>query len=302
MYSWKPLTVLAAVVFCLAVPRSAPGVDFSRSTGNELYNDGQGHTMPYRLFLPIGYDPLAQTHYPLVLFMHGAGERGTDNTSQCGGGHLENLFAATQGSLASQYKAFLLAPQVPNGSQWVDWPWASGSYTNAQEPPESQSMKLAMGILDQVVASYPVDSNRIYVTGLSMGGFGAWDAIRRHPGEFAAAMPLSGGGNKDQGLLLSHIPVWAYHGASDGTVPVSGTDNMRDAIAAAGGSIEYTRPDGVGHSGWNTFYDNTTYHNSMGQTVYPWLFSQAVPEPSTLILLGAALLGLLAYGGRRCRR
>ena len=103
------------------------------------------------------------------------------------------------------------------------------SYTQSQEPPVGQSMQSALAILDLVVASYPVDTDRVYATGLSMGGFGTWNAVRLRPGQFAAAMPLSGGGNADQGALLEGIPVWAYHGSADSIVPVSGTDDMRDA-------------------------------------------------------------------------
>jgi predicted peptidase len=294
---------LLAALSSFALPGGTWAIDaagFAKSTGDKSYNDGLGHSMPYRLFLPDGYNTPG-TNYPLVLFMHGAGERGTNNTSQCNS-HVDNLFAATQGSFGTQYKAFLLAPQVPATSQWVDWNWSSGSYTNAQEPAESQSMKLALAILDQVLADYPVDARRIYVTGLSMGGYGTWDAVRRHPDKFAAAAPLSGGGNKEQGPLLKDIPIWAYHGSADGTVPVLATDNMNTAIATAGGFMEYTRP-AVGHGGWGTFYDNTTYRNSQNQTFDQWLFAQSlpVPEPSTWALLVSGG-GLLTWEWRRRNR
>ena len=270
------LHTAALAIFALA--RSSLAVDFNQSTGDLLYDDGAGNTLPYRLFLPEGYDP--NVNYPLLLFFHGAGERGTDNRAQAsGGGHMENLYRATQGrTFEGRYKALLLTPQCPTSDQWVNWPWARGSYTQAEEPPESQSMHSALAILDQVLAEYPIDANQVYVTGLSMGGFGTWDALRRRPGLFAAAMPLSGGGNKDRGAAFSRIPVWAYHGSSDGVVPVRGADELRDSIAAAGGSIEYTRVR-AGHSGWSTFYNNRTYTNSADQTVYEWLFTQTLQGP-----------------------
>ncbi|MDG2125452.1 MAG: alpha/beta hydrolase-fold protein, partial [Verrucomicrobiales bacterium] len=160
---------------------SATAVDFNQSTGNLRYDDGEGNTLPYRLFLPEGYDPNGR--YPLIIFFHGAGERGRDNRLQAsGGGHMEFLYRATQGrTFDGHYQALLLAPQCPTSDQWVNWPWANGSYTQAEEPPESQSMHSALAILDQVIASYPVETDQIYVTGLSMGGFATWDALRRRP-------------------------------------------------------------------------------------------------------------------------
>ena len=269
------------------------GVDFKQSTGDELYDDGEGNTLPYRLFTPQDYcadiAPLFRPKgcdierlYPLVIYFHGAGERGKDNKLQAnGGGHMENLYKATQGeSFDGQYQALLLAPQCPANDQWVNRDWSKGAYTQDEEPSISQPMRSALAILDDVIANYQVDTNRIYVTGLSMGGYGTWDAVRRRPELFAAAMPLSGGGNKDQGVLFKEIPVWTYHSDNDFVVPVSGADDMRDAIKNAGGMIDYTRVN-VGHSGWGTFYDNKTYTNSSDQTVYEWLFSQSLASSSS---------------------
>ena len=122
------------------------GVDFSRSTGDLVYEDDEGNTLPYRLFLPENYDE--NDEYPLVLFFHGAGERGRDNKSQAnGGGHIENLFKATQGTVFNgRYKAFLLTPQCPSNDQWVNWPWSRGSYTDIEEPEESRSMYSALAL------------------------------------------------------------------------------------------------------------------------------------------------------------
>ena len=254
------------------------GVDFSRSTGDLVYEDDEGNTLPYRLFLPENYDE--NDNYPLVLFFHGAGERGRDNKLQAnGGGHIENLFKATQGTVFNgRYKAFLLTPQCPSNDQWVNWSWSRGSYTDIEEPEEGRSMHSALAILDQVIATYPVAIDQIYVTGLSMGGFGTWDSLRRRPGKFAAALPLSGGGNKSQGASFKDVPIWLYHGSSDTVVPTRGSDEMQNAIVAAGGAIEYTRPN-TGHSGWGTFYNNRTYRNAAGQPVLEWLFSQTLRGP-----------------------
>ena len=98
-------------------------------------------------------------------------------------------------------------------------------------------MRSALAILDQVIATYPVAIDQIYVTGLSMGGFGTWDALHRRPGKFAAALPLSGGGNKSQGASFKDVPIWLYHGSSDTVVPTRGSDEMQNAIVAAGGLL-----------------------------------------------------------------
>lgn len=305
-----------AIAFMVIVIGSAyPGmalaaIDYSKSIENGPFNDAQGNAMPYRLFAPDGYNaPGAK--YPLVLYLHGAGSRGTDNTTQINSAY--HLLSATQGGFGAQYKAFLLAPQVPLpapqtplNNQWVNRDWALGSYTNAQEPAESVWMADAMSILDSVIAKYPVDASRIYITGISMGGCGTWDAIRRFPNRFAAAAPLSGEGNKEQGALLKNIPIWAYHGATDTAIPTAlATDAMRDAVRAAGGSMEYTRPEDVGHEGWDTMY-NKTDKNSQGQDLYQWMFAKSLPapEPSTLAMLVTvgALALVTAATRRRIRR
>src|SRR5262249_55044824 len=111
------------------------------------------------------------------------------------------------------------------------------------------------------------------------GGFGTWDALRRFPNVFAAGAPASGGGNVDQGALFAKIPIWAYHGDQDQTVPTSATDQLAAAIAAAGGTqFYYTRP-GLAHGGWSQWWDNVTYHNTAGQTFDQWMFAQQKPAP-----------------------
>jgi hypothetical protein len=113
-----------------------------------------------------------------------------------------------------------------------------------------------------------------------MGGCGTWDAIRRYPNRFAAATPLSGVGNLNQGALLKNIPIWAYHGAMDDVIPVSATDQMSEAIKGAGGSMEYTRAADIAHTGWVMMFDKTA-KNSQGKDLYEWMFSQALSTPKT---------------------
>jgi predicted peptidase len=282
--------LLAAIV--LALPASiANAINVNLSTGNLHYSDGQGDSMPYRLYLPPGYNTPGAS-FPLIMFMHGSGESGTDNGLPSTNGHIDNLYNAAHGTYGAQYKAFLLVPQTQWGWQDYDYP---------QDPQYGLGQRLAMGLLDQITSTYQVDTKRLYVTGLSMGGFGTFDMIGNYPNKFAAAAPLSGGGNVSDAPIIKDIPIWAYHGVADTTVPVSYTDDMVNAIKAVHGTkIEYTRVAGVGHSGWETFYNGTTYKDSKNETLYQWMFAQSVPEPSAWALgLGAAGFGLLYW--LRCR-
>lgn len=282
------LAALVAGMVMTSLPGVA-GIDFSHSTGNEAFEDASGSRLPYRLFKPIDYcadiSPLFRPAgcdptltFPLIVFFHGAGERGSDNKLQAtGGGHLENLYEAARGeSFDKRLQAFLLAPQCPTNQRWVEFDWSKGAYGNDLEPPVSEPMDLALQLVEAVIEDYEIERDRVYVTGLSMGGYATWDAIRRRPELFAAALPLSGGGNRDHGATMKETPIWAYHGSLDGVVPPSGTDAMQEAIIAAGGTMHYSRPE-EGHAGWGTFYDNQTYQNSDGETVLDWLYAQRLP-------------------------
>lgn len=290
-----------------------------------------GYTMPYRLFLPAGYDP-AGPALPVILYLHGAGERGSGNNIQTA--NCQPLVDATQGATGNQ-RAIIIAPQCPTGQVWNsinngdNWtPGGNGissySETASQQAarPISNALQAAMDILTEVQSTWNVDTKKTYITGLSMGGFGTWDAVTRFPDRFAAAMPLSAGGNKLAASTLIDEPIWAYHGVSDTTVYPNGDTDVINAIRGAGGTKSiYTLQGGTGHAGWNVFY--TPYSNVpaggpasfsyyvgsptttggtptySGDTVYQWLFSQsAVPEPGSItILLGTA--GFVALSRRR---
>jgi predicted peptidase len=270
-----PVLIIAATIVFTLMENTALAIDLSKSTGDLSYYDGLGNVMPYRLFVPDGY--ASGQKLPLVLFLHGSTDGGTFK-------HIDNLFYATQGNFGTQYKSFLLVPQVqvpPGNYSWND----------------DVSENMAMKILDLITANYNVDTTRIYLSGLSMGGFGTWDYIADYPQKFAAAAPLSGGGDPSTASLIRDIPIWAYHGVADNNVPVTYTDEMFDAVEAAGGNMEYTRLDGVGHAGWENFYDGSTYKNSKGQTVYQWMFAQSlpVPEPSSISLAATAILSGLFF-------
>jgi predicted peptidase len=206
-----------------------------------------GGTLPYRLLVPDGYDAKAEARYPLVLFLHGAGERGTDNNAQLKWGGRE---LATK--LQAAGKCFAIAPQCPPGKQWVNTPWAKGTYSLDQVP-ESEELKMAIEAVDDATAEFKVDKKRIYVMGISMGGFGTWDAIARRPDLFAAAVPICGAGDPAAADKIKPVAVWAFHGGADTVVPTQGSRDMVAALTKAGAAepkLKYTEFPSVGHNSW----------------------------------------------------
>lgn len=223
-----------------------------------------GYTMPFRLYIPKNYD--CGVMYPVVIFLHGAGERGTDNELQLKVG-IQKIFDNTDSPI---YDSIVIAPQCPNDKQWVYAPWANGNYSTAVVG-ESREIEAVLDILDSIIELYNVDEDRVYVTGLSMGGFGTWDLLMRHGARFAAGIPVCGGGDPDYAKKLRRIPIRTFHGSDDGAVPVTGTRIMYASITKEGGeNISYTEFDGCGHNVWDKVYsdeDNIT-----------WLFEQSREE------------------------
>ncbi|MCE9527738.1 MAG: prolyl oligopeptidase family serine peptidase [Planctomycetales bacterium] len=222
------------------------------------FADAGGKKLNYRLLRPEGYD--SKKEYPLVLFLHGAGERGNDNKIQLV--HGMNEFAADE--IMEKYPAFVLAPQCPEGKQWVDVPWSADSHVMPKEPAEP--LRQSLDLIAALGKEFSIDKSRIYVTGLSMGGFGAWDAIQRRPELFAAAVPVCGGGDAALAEKIKDVPVWAFHGAEDGAVKPKRSRDMIAALKKAGGSPKYTEYEKVGHNSWEKAYGDPK--------MYEWLFAQ----------------------------
>ncbi len=187
------------------------------------------YSMPYRLYVPDGYDP-GKT-YPLVLFLHGAGERGSDNNAQLTGNRGATLWAETANQAA--HPSFVLAPQCPSNGQWVNTPFGNGSYS-IDNIPMSKELKMVKDIIETLQTQYSIDASRLYITGLSMGGYGTWDFILRYPTLFKAAIPMCGAGDPSKASQISTLPLWIFHGNQDGAVPVAGSRDMVNAINALG--------------------------------------------------------------------
>lgn len=195
----------------------------------------------YLLFLPKGYSAAGTKRCPLILFLHGAGERGT------------NVWKATVHGPTKfieknpDFPFILVTPLCPSGEKWSD--------------------AVVLGILDEVTAKYAVDTNRIYLTGLSMGGYGTWSLATTYPERFAAVAPICGGEgaigavlsltDKVKGPALKNLPIWAFHGAKDNVVPVEESERMVKFLKKSGvKEINLTVYPEATHNSWTQTYDN----------------------------------------------
>lgn len=240
------------------------------------YTGTDGTKMTYYLFVPDNYNP--RQKYPLVLMLHGGGERANPSATpeQNRALILHQYYSQVWISAAIQerWPSFILIPQVVTPGRWVNVPAATGSYTLAPQP--SESLRMAKEILDMLLNEYQgIDPGRLYVTGLSMGGYGTWEAVERWPNYFAAAAPLSGAGDPSKAALLVHQPIWAFHGVQDTVVPVSGSRDMIQAITQAGGHPLYTEYPDDGHDLWGP---GKVYSPASDPAFFTWLFSQKMPQ------------------------
>ncbi len=217
-----------------------------------------GGVYHYRLMEPAAVAP--GEHYPLVIFLHGIGERGTDNATQL---RLFPSWMATA-EARSAYPCYLLAPQCRPDTYWVETPRATDR--NLPRAPPGPMMQAVLAAVDDVIASFPIDESRLYLTGLSMGGFGAWDLGTRAAERWAAVAPICGGGDELYAERLAGVPVWAWHGDADDVVPVGRSRVMVDAIRRAGGTPRYTELTGVGHDSWTPAYTSREFLD--------WMFAQ----------------------------
>lgn len=222
-------------------------------------------TLPYRLYVPDDYS--ATKEYPLILFLHGAGERGNDNALQLKNA-IGQMFADPNSPV---YRCIVVAPQCPADSKWVEVAdWTQTQYST-DAIAESAPLRAVVALLEQLKTEYSVDADRVYASGLSMGGYGTWDLLVRHTDLFAAGIPVCGGADYRKAERLKNVPIYTFHGLKDPTVPYNGTERMVQAIRAAGGDrITYiTYPEGE-HGIWETAFAT--------EGLYEWLLSQRLSD------------------------
>jgi predicted peptidase len=213
----------------------------------------------YRVLAPAVVEP--GRRYPLVLFLHGAGERGSDNEAQLA--YLPTWLAQTENRRT--HPCFVVAPQCRTGHRWVEVDWAE-KRSRPQSPEPTVDLAAAVAALDAVLEAEPVDRDRVCLTGLSMGGYGAWDLAARMPERFAALIPICGGGDEATAPRLAGLPIWCFHGDADAAVPVERSRSMVQAVRAAGGTVTYSELAGVGHDSWTPAYRDPA--------TLDWLFRQ----------------------------
>lgn len=214
-----------------------------------FYDSQNGNTLQYCLFLPDDYSP--DKKYPVILFLHGAGEIGTDNTTHLS--NLRNMFANNADYVA---QSILICPQTP------EWWRLDRDYGDRKG-----TLSSAMHLLEKIQNEYSCDENRIYITGLSMGGYATWELLQNYSHVFAAGVPICGFGTEMKAATLIDIPIRIYHGTADPTVSFSSSQSMYDAIVAAGGTkVELFPLEGVGHDAWHIAYADST--------MFEWMFAQ----------------------------
>lgn len=238
-------------------------IDVERDLLAGVYTDEKGGKLPYRYFVPLGMEK--DRKVPLLLFLHGAGERGDDNRAQ-----LKHVVRSLFADPASPvYSGLVLIPQCAEGDTWVNNGLLKGAYRSGpeSEPLKKPSLNRAMAVLGDFMSRYPVDPARVYVMGISMGGHGTWHLLGHNPELFAAGVPICGSGDMTVAPVVAKKPVHAFHSSDDPAVPVSGSRDMVQAVLDAGGkTMRYTEYNYAGHGCWEIAV------NSWG--LLDWLYAQ----------------------------
>ena len=230
-----------------------------------VYTNAAGETFAYRLSVP--QFPVAGKKYPVILFLHGSGECGTDNLK-----HIKVGLPVLMNTLLKRPKpepVIVVAPQCQSSNWWVKGLAMREDYAAAREP--TPSLAVALELVRHLVVEAQGDPDRLYITGLSLGGFGTWDAIQRDPSLFAAAIPVCGGGDLRRVRGIKRLPIWAFHGRDDKHVAVACSRRMVMALKKIGNrKVRYTEYEGADHNVWDRTYANPE--------VIEWLLRQTRVE------------------------
>lgn len=253
-------------------PRVA-GVDLTKIYEARTFED-----LPYRFLPPLNADP--EKTYPLIVSLHGAGGKGTDNA--------KNLVSwnhvLADEALRQKHPAFVIVPQAPREAMWGPKP----DLPELSDKEVENYLPRVLRLIGQLREELPIDGNRIYVLGASMGGYGSWCAISAEPDLFAAAIPVCGGLNLDEAERLTNVPIWCFHGELDERVPAENSRELFRVLTELGGNMKYTELKGVGHGaagpafvytnddpeqGWITKMSSDRCDST--PDVWDWLFAQS---------------------------
>lgn len=267
---------LTAALLCLGIS-TANGEDPFPQFETRVHKEGE-KSLPYRLLVPEGYKPGAAL--PLIVWLHGSGEKGADNVSP--------LRALDKPVLADAGKcpAFVLVPQCPPRTAW--------HAVGLNRPPEvTDPARMVVATVAELQKEFWLDGRRIYLGGFSMGGCGTWELLTRYPDLFAAAFPIAGppfagkpGERPGLAAVIKHVPVWAFHGDTDRTAPVEGTRAIVAALKKEGGDVTYTEYKGGGHECASTLKDPKLMDWLLTQKrkADPSFVQAKVPESAALIV------------------
>lgn len=247
------IAALFAVLICLPFAGAAAEDPIIDGFAAREYQSATGVKLPYRIYVPPVAD--AKRELPLIVYLHGSGGAGTDNRRQISGGNTAGTRFWIAPTTQSQHPAYVLAPQIPEGSAW---------HSTSDEP--MPRVTALIELLDGLRSEFAIDARRIYVVGQSLGGYGAWDLIARYPDLFAAAIPLCGGGDRRRILAARNVAVWAFHGARDQTIPVTRSRELVAALRGVNSSVKYTEYVDVGHAVWTRAFAEPD--------LAAWLFAQ----------------------------
>ncbi len=240
------VSLLFALILITQISLAQDFVEFDKLS----YQSAQD-TLLYRLLKPKVVNE--NQKYPLVIFLHGSGERGNDNVINLK--YINTLFLNKKNR--NDYPCFVMVPQCPASEEW--------SYPNWYREPK-EPIRTVVELIDSLSALPNIDNTRIYIIGLSMGGYGTWYLLTRYPEKFAAAIPICGGGDWNQVDKFKHVPIWAFHGKRDGVISPDQTRMMINAIKKVGGKPKYTEYKKAGHDSWTQAFNEPQ--------LLPWLFKQ----------------------------
>ncbi len=240
------------VVFVCIASFKVCAQDYTAYKKESFIKDGD--TLPYRLLMPLHYVP--GVAYPVIFFLHGAGERGIDNNKQLV--HGGKLFL--KDSVRSQFPAIIVFPQCSEDSYWsnvlikTDPATQKRTFHFSVNEPPTKAMQMLLALIDKIENEFTIKKEQVYVMGLSMGGMGTFELVKRKPNVFAAAVAICGGANPATAAALTHTNWWVFHGAKDDVVTPDHSIEMVDALKKAGANTKFTLYPNANHNSWDAAF------------------------------------------------